>query len=145
MNNTWDLYVPHYVGMDEIFQRLDSMSSHNKSYPPYNLIKHDNANYEIEMALAGFKAEEIEVSTESNILKITSVSPPKNSTVEYIHKGLSKRSFCNTWQLSEDIKVHDVNFEDGLLKVSLEKIIPESQKRTVYNIIADSKKELLLE
>ena len=136
MNNTWDLYVPHYVGMDEIFQRLDSMSSHNKSYPPYNLIKHDNANYEIEMALAGFKPEEIEVSTESNILKIT---------VEYIHKGLSKRSFCNTWQLSEDIEVHDVSFEDGLLKVSLEKIIPESQKRTVYNIIADSKKELLLE
>ena len=58
----WDVYSPHFVGLDDIFHRLDSMTAHNTNYPPYNLIKHDTSNYEIEIALAGFKKEEIEAS-----------------------------------------------------------------------------------
>ena len=64
MTNTWELYLPHAVGLNDMFHRLDSMSAHNKNYPPYNLIKHDTSNYEVQLALAGFKKEEIEVSTE---------------------------------------------------------------------------------
>ena len=130
----WDIYAPFGVGLDTVFNRLDSMTGHNTNYPPYNIIKHDNSNYEIEIALAGFKAEEIEVTTESNILRIASRHPKANSDISYVHKGLSKRSFNNSWQLADDVKVTDVEYIDGLLSVSLEKIIPEHQKKVTYNI-----------
>ena len=83
----WDVYSPFYVGLDDVFHRLESMTSHNKNYPPYNLIKHDAANYEIEIALAGFKKDEIEVSTESNILRVASKDTKTDPNVEYLHKG----------------------------------------------------------
>jgi len=115
-----------------MFHRLDSMSAHNKNYPPYNLIKHDASNYEIQIALAGFKREEIEVSTESNILKVASNTARQDSETEYLHRGVSQRSFTNTWQLGDDVRIVDVTFEDGMLIVSLEKIIPDHMKRTTY-------------
>jgi molecular chaperone IbpA len=108
---TWDIYSPFSVGLDDVFNRLEAMSGHNTSYPPYNLIKHDASNYEIEIALAGFKPDEIEVSTEQNILRVTS--------------KVEKR---------DDVRVSAVDFADGLLTISLEKIIPEHQKKITYNI-----------
>lgn len=140
----WDIYSPFAVGLDDVFNRLESMSGHNTSYPPYNLIKNDNANYEIEIALAGFKANEIEVSTEQNILKVASKIEKRDIERNYVHQGLSKRSFVNTWQLGEDVKVSSVDFTDGLLLIVLEKIIPENQKKTTY-MIGDSDKQLLTE
>ena len=131
---TWDLYSPHFVGLDDMFHRLESMTHHDKNYPPYNLIKHDTSNYEIQIALAGFKPEEIEVSTESNILRIATTHAKQDPKIEYVNRGVSKRSFTRTWQLGDDVRVTDVVFADGLLCVSLEKIIPEHQKRTVYEI-----------
>jgi len=143
----WDLYSPHFVGLDDMFHRLESMTQHDKNYPPYNLIKHDTSNYEIQIALAGFKPEEIEVSTESNILRIATTHAKQDPKIEYVHKGVSKRSFTRTWQLGDDVRVTDVVFADGLLCVSLEKIIPEHQKRTVYKIggSATTDKQLLTE
>jgi molecular chaperone IbpA len=130
----WDIYSPFSVGLDDVFNRLESMSGRNTSYPPYNLIKHDGSNYEIEIALAGFKADEIEVSTEQNILRVTSKIEKRDTERTYLHQGLSKRSFSNSWQLSDDVKVTSVDYVDGLLTISLEKIIPEEKKRTLYNI-----------
>ena len=134
MTNTWDIYLPHTVGLSDMFHRLDSMSNHNANYPPYNLIKHDSSNYEIQIALAGFKKEEIEVSTESNILKVASKTSGSDPKVEYLHKGVSRRSFVFTKQLSDDVRVVDVAFEDGLLIISLEKIVPDHMKRTTYEV-----------
>ena len=131
---TWDIYSPFSVGLDDVFNRLEAMSGHNTSYPPYNLIKHDASNYEIEIALAGFKPDEIEVSTEQNILRVTSKVEKRDSERTYLHKGLSKRSFNNSWQLADDVRVSAVDFADGLLTISLEKIIPEHQKKITYNI-----------
>jgi molecular chaperone IbpA len=119
---TWDVYSPFGVGLESIFNRLDAMSGHNTNYPPYNIIKNDSSNYEIEVALAGFKPEDTERT--------------------YLHKGLSKRSFNHSWQLSEDVRVSSVDFADGLLTISLEKIIPEHQKRTMYKIGSGSKQLL---
>jgi molecular chaperone IbpA len=141
---TWDIYAPFGVGLDTVFNRLDAMSGHNTNYPPYNIIKHDGTNYEIEIALAGFKAEEIEVSTEQNILRVASKVEKRDAERTYLHKGLSKRSFSNTWQLADDVKVSSVDFNDGLLSVSLEKIIPEHQRKTTYTIGA-AEKQLLTE
>ena len=134
---TWQLYAPFGIGLDSVFTRLDSMSTHNTNYPPYNIIKNDAANYEIEIALAGFKAEEIEISTEQNILRIASKVEKRDSERTYLHKGLSKRSFSNTWQLGDDVRVSSVNFADGLLTIALEKIIPDHQKKTTYTIGAN--------
>ena len=139
----WDLYSPHFVGLDDIFHRLDSMSNHNTNYPPYNLIKHDNSKYTIEIALAGFKPEEIEVSTESNILKVATKNTRRDPDVQYLHRGVSKRSFINTWQLADDVEIGEVTFLDGLLVVYLNKYIPEHQRKIVYDIAGT--KELLLE
>ena len=146
MNNTftWEVYQPFNIGLENIFHRLDAMSGHNTNYPPYNIVKNDSANYEIEIALAGFKAEEIEVSTEQNILKVTSKVEKKDTERSYLYKGLSKRSFTNTWQLGEDVRVSSVDFEDGLLTISLEKIIPTHQRKTTYTIGA-VEKQLLTE
>ena len=141
---TWDVYTPFNVGLESIFSRLDAMSGHNTNYPPYNIIKNDNANYEIEVALAGFKPEEIEVSTEQNILRVASKVEKRDSERTYIHKGLSKRTFSHSWQLADDVRVSSVDFADGLLTISLEKIIPEHQKKTTYTIGA-GKQELLTE
>lgn len=131
---TWDVYTPFNVGLESIFNRLDAMSGHNTNYPPYNIIKNDASNYEIEIALAGFKADEIEVSTEQNILRVTSKVEKRDPERVYVHKGLSRRSFTNSWQLADDVRVSSVDFADGLLTISLEKIIPEHQKKTTYNI-----------
>ena len=131
---TWDVYSPFNVGLESIFNRLDAMSGHNTNYPPYNIIKNDNANYEIEIALAGFKPDEIEVSTEQNILRVASTVAKRDTERTYVHKGLSRRSFSNSWQLADDVRVSSVDFADGLLTISLEKIIPEHQKKTTYNI-----------
>ncbi len=143
---TWSVYSPFSVGLDDVFNRLDAMTGHGTSYPPYNLIKNDNSNYEIEIALAGFKADEIEVSTEQNILTVASKGEKRDSERTYLHKGLSKRSFRNTWQLADDVKVASVDFVDGLLTISLEKIIPEEKKKTVYTVSgAKSTRQFLIE
>ena len=141
---TWDVYSPFSVGLDEIFNSLDSMSGHGTNYPPYNLIKNDNSNYEIEIALSGFKSDEIEVSTEQNILTVTGKVEKRDTERTYLHKGLSKRSFRNNWQLADDVEISDVQFVDGLLTVCLEKIIPDGKKKTTYEI-NPSKPQLLLE
>ena len=137
LNDFWKEYVPHSVGLDDVFTRLDAMSGHSTSYPPYNLIKHDSSRYEIEIALAGFKRDEIEVYTESNILRVTSKCEKRDTVRTYLHKGLSKRSFNTSWQMGDDVRVNDVKFADGLLCISLEKIIPEHQKKTFYEIKAE--------
>jgi molecular chaperone IbpA len=144
LDTFWKDYVPHAVGLDDVFHRLEAMSGNNINYPPYNLIKHDSSNFSIEVALAGFTRDEIEVSTEQNILKVASKSPKQDPERTYLHKGVSKRSFTRSWQLSEDVKVKNVKYEDGLLTIDLERIIPDHQKRTVYDI-GTTEKQLLME
>lgn len=135
LDTFWNEYAPLAVGLDEMFNRLDTMhNSVNVNYPPYNIVKHDNSNYTVEVALAGFKPEEIEVSTEQNVLSITSKVEERDTSRQYVHKGLSKRSFIRKIQLSDEHRVSSVNFEHGLLSVDIEKIIPDHQKKTVYKL-----------
>jgi molecular chaperone IbpA len=135
LDTFWTEYAPLAVGLDEMFNRLDSMqNSVNVNYPPYNIVKHDNSNYTVEVALAGFKPEEIEVFTEQNILTIASKVEERDTTRQYVHQGLSKRSFTRKIQLSDEHRVSSVNFEHGLLSVDIEKIIPDHQKKTTWDI-----------
>jgi molecular chaperone IbpA len=124
------------IGMDEWFNRFDTVHESTTNYPPYNLIKESETEFRLELALAGYKKEDIRVSTEWNKLSIEADKKEKTQdTVEYLHNGLAKRAFMRTWTLSDDVKVFDVKFEDGLLVVKLNRVIPEHQKRKVYEIL----------
>lgn len=142
LDTFWKEYAPHAVGLDDVFNRLDAMSGNNVNYPPYNLIKHDSSNFSIEIALAGFKSEEIEVSTEQSILRVASKVEKRDIERTYLHKGLSKRSFIRNWQLAEDVELIDVKFEDGLLTINLQRIVPEKHQKKVYDIVSSEKKLL---
>ena len=124
------------IGMDEWFNRFDTVHESTTNYPPYNLIKESETEFRLELALAGYKKEDIRVYTEWNKLSIEAVKKEKTQdTGEYLHNGLARRAFTRTWTPSDDVKVSDVKFGDGLLVIKLNRVIPEHQKRKVYEIL----------
>ena len=124
------------VGLDDIFYRLHSygMGSVNEAYPPYNLVKESEVKWRIEMALAGWDKDEIEVSTESNVLLVRSKAAKAKGEEEYLHRGVSTRTFARGFNLSDDVELGEVKFKDGMLTIQLSKIIPDHQKLKVYDI-----------
>jgi molecular chaperone IbpA len=123
------------IGLDEWFKRFDTVYETHTNYPPYNLIKESNVDFRLEIALAGYKREDIEVTTEWNKLFVEA-KKSGNSDDEYLHQGLAKRAFTRTWTLSDDVEVKDVSYVDGLLTVKLNRVIPEHQKKKVYEIVS---------
>lgn len=118
------------IGMDEWFHRMGTLHQTESNYPPYNLVKQDSITFRLEVALAGFKKEEIIVTTESGKLFVEGQTEKED--VEYMHQGLAKRAFTRSWTLSDDVEVRNVVFEDGLLTIELKRIIPEHQQRKVW-------------
>lgn len=138
MNNAlapvrWERYSPVGIGLEDMFKRLDAFADNGTSYPPYNIVRIDEHSQELQIALAGFKKEDIEVAVERGVLQV-SVSKSPNTDAEYIHKGIAQRTFSRNWQLSEDTKVHEVSYADGLLKVVLVQEVPEEMKRKLLPI-----------
>jgi molecular chaperone IbpA len=123
------------IGLDEWFKRFDTAFETHTNYPPYNLVKESSVDFRLEIALAGYKKEDIEVTTEWNKLFVEA-KKSGNSDDEYLHQGLAKRAFTRTWTLSDDVVVGDVSFEDGLLTIKLNRVIPEHQKKKVYEIFS---------
>lgn len=123
------------IGLDEWFKRFDSAFETHTNYPPYNLVKESSVDFRLEIALAGYKREDIEVTTEWNKLFVEA-KKSGNSEDTYLHQGLAKRAFTRTWTLSDDVVVGDVSFEDGLLTIKLNRVIPEHQKKKVYEIFS---------
>ena len=123
---------PFSVGCDDMFDHFDSMVSMAPSnYPPYNIVKTDNNNYNVEIALAGFSKKDITVEVENGILTIESVkdkSDKDEDTLGVLHKGISKRYFKKQFTIAKDVKVNGAELKDGLLKVSMERIVPEAMK-----------------
>ena len=122
------------IGMDEWFKRFDTAFETHTNYPPYNLVKESSVDFRLEIALAGYKREDIEVTTEWNKLFVEA-KKSGDSSDEYLHQGLAKRAFTRTWTLSDDVVVGDVSYVDGLLTVKLNRVIPEHQKKKIYEII----------
>jgi molecular chaperone IbpA len=121
------------IGMDEWFKRFDTAFETHTNYPPYNLVKESSVDFRLEIALAGYKREDIEVTTEWNKLFVEA-KKTGDTCDEYLHQGLAKRAFTRTWTLSDDVVVGDVSFEDGLLTIKLNRVIPEHQKKKVYEL-----------
>ena len=124
------------IGLDDMFYRLHSygMGSVNEAYPPYNLVKESEIKWRIEMALAGWDNDEIEVSTESNVLLVRSKAAKSKGEEEYMHRGVATRTFARGFNLSDDVEIGTVTFKNGMLVIELTKIIPDHQKLKVYDI-----------
>ena len=127
-----DRITRNSIGMDEYFDRIFKIHETTSNYPPYNLVQVSNVESRLELALAGFKTEEVHVYTEYGKLFIEGQKEDKESDIQYIHKGLAQRSFRRAWTLSDDTTIKEVTFEDGLLNVTLTKIVPEHHVRKDY-------------
>lgn len=135
---------PFTVGFDDMFAHFDHMVDHlphmtaANSYPPYDIVKTGSLTYDIQVALAGYSKKDISVSFEDNILKIESVKSKEEKEVEdndgVLHKGIAKRSFSKDFTIADDVEVKGAELKDGLLKVSLEKIVPDHKKARTINI-----------
>jgi len=119
------------IGIDDYLNRFwDTDVTTN--YPPYNLVQINNVLSKLEIALAGFKKDEVQVYTEFGKLSVEGKKEESPDDGEFVYKGLAQRSFTRQWTLSDDTEVRSVSFDDGLLVVELGKIIPDHHARKDY-------------
>ena len=125
------------VGYDDLFNRLHAYGTGTPQgqYPPYNIVKESAEKWRLELALAGWSKDDIEVSTEQNVILIKSKDQEKKDPTEYVHQGVAARSFARGFNLSDDVEIGEVTFVNGMLTIGLQKVIPEHQKRRVYDIV----------
>jgi len=122
----------HGIGMDDYLNNFFNSDFPQTNYPPYNLIQLNNHESKLEIALAGFKKDEIKVYTEFGKLYVEGKKEEPEVDGEFVHKGLAQRSFQRVWTVADDTKVGSVEFVDGLLTVELNKIVPEHHARQNY-------------
>ena len=124
------------VGFDSIFDRFFDMdTTRDSGYPPYNIRKINEAQYVIEIALAGFSKDDIEVELTEGTLAVRSKKEEEtNGDDSFVHKGIAKRSFLRSWTLSDDIIVKGADLKDGMLIINLEKVIPDEKKPRLIQI-----------
>ena len=120
------------IGMDEYFDRLFKLHETTTNYPPYNLVTVSSTESRLELALAGFKKAEVNVYTQDGKLFVEGQKEYKESGKEYVHRGVAQRSFTRSWTLSDETEVRSVVFEDGLLTITLGKVVPEHHARKDY-------------
>lgn len=119
------------VGFDQMFNELlrQTSVSHSPNYPPYNVVKHNDNKFSIEIAVAGFKDGDINVTIDNNQLNVHGEqSVDLDDPVEYLHRGISSRSFTRTWTLADHVEVTGAKVEYGILTISLERIVPLDQQ-----------------
>ena len=120
------------IGFDHLMDHLVTLHSNNNlttnEYPPYDIIKEGENNYKIELAVAGFKKDELSIQLKENTLTIKGETNSKNSDGEYLHKNIARRSFSKGFSLADNIEIGSASFEDGVLSVNLTQNIPEEQR-----------------
>ena len=133
---------PYSVGFDSVFDHFGRMFEDDMfdvsvpNYPPYNIVKVKDNQYNIEVALAGYNKKDIEVNYEDNMLTIKTADKKSDEKKEgeNLYKGIAQRMFKKTFTISDDVEVIGAELKDGLLKVSLEKIVPDHKKARTINI-----------
>jgi molecular chaperone IbpA len=121
---------PFFLGFDDSFNKLmglrNDLNKHISSYPPYNIRKFSDSEFELQFAIAGFDKRDIKVTVENGKLTVSGVmSDIENDGVEYLHKGIATRSFSSTFALGEHVEVEEAEVDNGLLKVRVKKYIPK--------------------
>jgi len=117
------------IGMNDYLNRVFDLHETTSNYPPYNLVEVSNVENRLEIALAGFRKAEVNVYTQDGKLFIEGQKEDTETETNYLHKGLAQRSFTRAWTLSDDTEVRSVTFDDGLLSVTLGRIIPSHHQR----------------
>ena len=139
--SVWNSLRPFSVGFDSIFDEFDRMlestERYSSNYPPYNIKRINDTDYRIEVALAGYSKDDIEVELKCSALTIRNKA--KEQTIDekgngVIHKGISTRQFERAFTISEDIKVKDAELKNGLLTINFERIIPDEKKPRLIDI-----------
>ena len=125
----FDKITTNSIGLDKTIQNF--WESTNVTYPPFNIIQENNHESTLEIALAGFKKKEVKVYTEHGKLIVEGKKDEKKEN-EYVHRGMAQRSFKREWQLTDDVEIKEVTFEDGLLSIHLGKVVPEHHARKDY-------------
>jgi molecular chaperone IbpA len=123
------------IGFDNMFDELLRINQQqaNTNYPPYNIVKHDEDHFAIEVAVAGFREGDINITVEKNVLTIRGeqaqeIDKDTSEVVEYLHRGISARSFTRTFTLADHVEVVGAAIENGILRIELERQVPEEQK-----------------
>jgi molecular chaperone IbpA len=118
------------IGFDQLFDNVERRFANQvqNNYPPYNVIKHDDNHFEIEVAVAGFDKEDITVEVDQDQLIIKGKKTPVETEVQYMHRGLAARDFERTWTLADHMQVGEAELTNGILSVKLTRIIPEALK-----------------
>ena len=126
---------PITVGFDDMFDHFEHMMDDGffrtgANFPPYNIVKTGENTYDVELALAGFNKKDIEVEYKENLLTVKSKKQEetKDEDGNIIHRGISKRMFSKSFTIANDVEVKGAELKDGLLKISMERIIPEHKK-----------------
>ena len=134
---------PFSIGFDNMFDQFESLLddgglSTQSNYPPYNIRKAGKDKYAIEVAVAGFNKDDVEVEYEDNLLTVKTKkvdkAVEKDTDGEIIHRGISQRSFSRSFTIADDIKVEGAEIKDGLLTINCEKIVPEQKKKKLIPI-----------
>ena len=132
---------PFSIGFDDMFDQFESMLGNGgmiqSNYPPYNIRKAGKDKYAIEVAVAGFSKDDVEVEFEDKLLTVRTKKINKaveRDGNEIIHKGISQRSFSRSFTIADDVKVSGAELKDGLLTITCEKIIPEQKKKKLIPI-----------
>ena len=119
------------IGMDDYLNRFWDLDT-SSNYPPYNIVQVNNVESRLEIALAGFKKDEVRVYTEYGKLYVEGKKEESKDVGEFVHKGLAQRSFTRVWSLTDDTEIRGVGFTDGLLVIELGKIVPDHHARKDY-------------
>ena len=131
---------PVTVGFDNVFDHFERMFENDiyrmpsaTNFPPYNIVKTGEYTYDVELALAGFSKNDIDVEYKDNMLTVKSKEKAKDDDIDgVLHRGISKRWFSKAFTIADDVEVKGAELKDGLLKISMERIIPEGKKaRTI--------------
>ena len=132
----WNDLRPFQVGFDNAFERFNTQLKHTQgsNFPPYNIKKLDNFNWTIEMALAGYSKKDIEVEVAEGVLTVKSVKDVTDGDDSKIYSGIANRQFTRKFTLSDDIIVKDGELKDGMLRITLERVIPEEKKPRMITI-----------
>ena len=120
-------FRPFAIGFDRYFEDLERMSNITQTnYPPYNVVKEDDEHFTVELAVAGFSKKDVSITKEKNVLVIE--GNIEDESKDFVHKGLASRAFKRSFTLADDVEISGASLKDGILKVSLERIIPEEDK-----------------
>jgi len=147
---------PSTIGFENVLKEIDDLlnatnSGSTTNFPPHNIIKVDDYQYVVELAIAGFNKQEVTITLKDGLLEIKGQKNPDDAEIQYLHKGIGTRSFIKTIRLADTVEVKGADFKDGILRIALENVIPDAKKPRNIEIsdflpvIKSKEKELLVE